>query len=297
MTRILVTGATGTVGAHVVRELQSRAADVRAFVRDPGAAAAVLGDVEVAVGDFDDPASLRRAMEGVDRVYLCAADGPRKVAHESAVIDIAAEAGVERIVKLSAMHADPESALPAYRWHGEIEAHLIRSGIPAVILRPAFFMTNLLMIAGGVAQTGMLYAPTAGRRVAMIDIRDVAAVAAVTLLADEHDGHAGQTYDLTGPPITFADVAVALTDATGRPVGSVDLTEEQARTRFEEAALPDWLAAHLAGVFGVIRAGGFERATDDVRVILGRPARDISAFARELAAAFTPQTVPAGRHS
>ncbi|MFF5293982.1 SDR family oxidoreductase [Paractinoplanes globisporus] len=294
MTRTLVTGATGTVGAHVVRELQSRAADVRAFVRDPGAAVAVLGDVEVAVGDFDDPASLRRAMKGVDRVYLCAADGPRKVAHESAVIDIAAEAGVERIVKLSAMHADPESALPAYRWHGEIEAHLIRSGIPAVILRPAFFMTNLLMIAGGVAQTGMLYAPTAGRRVAMIDIRDVAAVAAITLVTD---GHVEQRYDLTGPsPISFADVAVALTDATGRPVGSVDLTEEQARTRFEGAALPDWLAAHLAGVFGVIRAGGFERATDDVRVILGRPARDITAFTHEFAAAFTPQTVPAGRH-
>lgn len=282
MTRILVTGATGNVGAHVVRELQARAADVRAFVRKPGP-----GGVEVAVGDFDDRASLRRALNGVDRVYLSAADGPRKVAHEAAVIDIAAEMGVERIVKLSAMHADPASALPAYRWHGEIEAHLLRSGIPAVILRPAFFMTNLLMVAGGVANTGMLYAPTAGRRVAMIDVRDVAAVAAVAALAD---GHAGRTYDLTGPSaITFADVAAALTDATGRPVGSVDLTEEQARPRFEQAGLPDWLAAHLAGVFGVIRAGGFEHTTDHVRTITGHPARHIASFVRDFAAQFTPQ--------
>jgi uncharacterized protein YbjT (DUF2867 family) len=293
MTRILVTGATGNVGAHVVRELQARAANVRVFIRDPGAAVARLGDVELAPGDFDDPASVRRALNGVDRVYLSAADSPRKVAHEAAVIDAAAETGVERIVKLSAMHADPASALPAYRWHGQIEAHLLRSGVPAVVLRPAFFMTNLLMVASGVAHTGLLHAPTAGRRIAMIDIRDVAAVAAVTLLAD---GHAGQTYDLTGPsPITFANVAAALTDATGHPVQSVDLTEEQARPRFEGAGLPDWLAVHLAGVFGVIRAGGFEHATDQVWAITGHPARDIAGFAHEFAAAFTPPAVPAGQ--
>ncbi|WP_433363120.1 SDR family oxidoreductase [Actinoplanes sp. CA-142083] len=288
MTRILVTGATGAVGVHVVRELQARGATVRAFVRNPEAAAARLGDAELAAGDFDDPGSLRRALDGVDRVYLCAADGPRKVAHETAVIGAAAERGVERLVKLSAMHADPASALPAYRWHGEIEAGLRRSGLPAVILRPAFFMTNLLMVAEGVAHTGTLYAPTAGRPVAMIDIRDVAAAAAVTLL---EDGHAGRTYDLTGPaPITFAQVAAALEVATGAPVRYADLTEEQARPRFEGAGLPDWLAAHLAGVFGVIRAGGFDRATDDVREITGRPARDITSFARDFAAAFTPAT-------
>jgi uncharacterized protein YbjT (DUF2867 family) len=286
MTRILVTGATGSVGAHVVRELESRAVDVRAFVRDPSAAAARLGHVELAPGDFDDPASLKRALDGVDRVYLCAADGPRKVAHETAVVDAAASAGVERIVKLSALHADPASALPVFRWHGEIESHLLRSQVPAVVLRPAFFMTNLLMVAGGVAQTGLLHAPTAGRGVAMIDIRDVAEVAAVTLVAD---GHEGQAYDLTGPePVTFADVAAALADATGRRVGSVDLTEEQARPRFEGAGLPDWLGAHLAGVFGVIRAGGFEHATDRVRAITGHPARDIAGFAHDYAAAFAP---------
>jgi uncharacterized protein YbjT (DUF2867 family) len=292
MTRILVTGATGTVGADVVHELRGRAMHVRAFVRDPAAAAAKLGDVELAQGDLDDPTSLRRALAGVDRVYVSAADGPRKVAQETAVIDAAAEAGVERIVKLSSMHADPASPLPAFRWHGEVEAHLRRSAVPAVLLRPAFFMTNLLMVAGGVAHTGMLHAPTAGRRIAMIDVRDVAAAAAATLVAE---GHAGRTYELTGPAaITFGDVAAALADATGHPVRSVDLTEEQARPRFEGAGLPDWLVTHLAGVFGVIRAGGFEHATGHVQAITGRPARDITGFARDFAAAFTPPPVPVG---
>ncbi|GIM95353.1 NmrA family NAD(P)-binding protein [Paractinoplanes toevensis] len=261
MTRILVTAATGHVGADVVRALQSR-------------------NVEVVPGDFDDPASLRHALAGVDRVYLSAADGPAKVARECAVIDAAAEAGVGRIVKLSAMHADPASALPVFRWHGEIEAHLRRSEVPAVILRPAFFMTNLLMVAPSVARTGVLHAPTAGRRVAMIDPRDVAAVAAAVLLGD---GHEDRTYALTGPAaITFAEVAAAL------GVDFADLTEEEARPRFTGAGRPDWLGTHLAGVFGVIRAGGFERTTGHVAEITGRPARDIVTFARDHAAAFTP---------
>ncbi|WP_250006592.1 SDR family oxidoreductase [Actinoplanes sp. M2I2] len=282
MTRILVTGATGSVGVHVVRALQARAATVRAFVRAP----ADLPGAEQAHGDFDDPASLRRALDGVDRVYLCAADGPDKVRHETAVIDAAARQGVERIVKLSALHADRASAVPAYRWHGDIEAHLRRSGVPAVLLRPAFFMTNLLMVAEGVTRTGTLYAPTAGRRVAMIDIRDVAAVAAATLL---DEGHTGRAYDLTGPAaVTFTDVAAALATATGCPVRFADLTEDQARPRFEGAGLPAWLAAQLAGVFGIIRAGGFEHVSGHVEAITGRPGRDITGFARDVAASFAP---------
>ncbi|SNY65445.1 NmrA family NAD(P)-binding protein [Paractinoplanes atraurantiacus] len=258
MTRVLVAGSTGNVGSHLVRELRSRGAEVHTAAED---------------------------MHRVDRVYVCAADGPEKVARETAVIDAAAEAGVERVVKLSAMHADPASPLPAYRWHGEIEDHLRKAEVPAVVLRPAFFMTNLLMVAEGVAQSGMLPAPTAGRRIAMIDVRDVAACAAAAIL---DEGHEGQTYDLTGPSgVTFADVAAAIADATGRPVRSLDLTEEQARPRFEGAGLPGWLATQLAGVFGVIRAGGFERVTGHVEALTGRPARDIGAFARDHAAAFS----------
>ena len=294
MSRILVTGATGTVGANVVQALRSRTADVRAFVRDPAAAREQLGDIDLAPGDLDDPASLRRALAGVDRVYVSAADGPRKVAHETAVIEAAVDAGVELIVKLSSMHADPSSPLPALRWHGEVETHLRRSAAPAVLLRPAFFMTNLLMVAAGVAHTGLLHAPTAGRGIAMIDVRDVGAAAAAVLLGN---GHAGHTYELTGPAaVTFADVAAALADATGHPVRSVDLTEEQARPRFEGAGLPDWMAVQLAGVFGIIRAGGFEPVTDEVRRLTGVPARDITGFARDFAAAFTPPPVPVGRH-
>ena len=106
METILVTGATGNVGSHVVHELRARAASVRALGARPCAGPpTTLGDVELAVGDFDDRESLRRALAGVSRVFLTSADGPDKVAHETALIDAAAELGVDLVVKLSAMHA------------------------------------------------------------------------------------------------------------------------------------------------------------------------------------------------
>jgi uncharacterized protein YbjT (DUF2867 family) len=282
---ILVTGATGNVGTHVVEQLIARGAVVRAFVRDPNAAARRIGNVELAHGNFDDPASIQRALVGVDRVFLTAADGPDKVTHEQAMIDAAAAAGIELIVKLSALHADATSNLPAFAWHGEIERHLQRSGVPAVVLQPSFFMSNLLMVAGGVAATDTVYAPTGGTPVAMIDIGDVAAAAAVALLDDRY---VGSTLQLTGPtPITFYDVAAALTRAVGRPIAYADLSDEEARPRFEGAGLPVWLQRHLAGVFTLIRSGAFATATNVVQQMTGRPATGIAEFARSHAAMFS----------
>ena len=103
MTKVLVTGATGNVGSQVVRELQERGASVRAFVRDTGKAAGMFGDgVELASGNFSDAASVRRALEGVEGVFIACANDPRQVEYETGVIDAAAATGVRRIVKLSA---------------------------------------------------------------------------------------------------------------------------------------------------------------------------------------------------
>src|SRR5262245_29630348 len=102
MTKVLVTGATGIVGSRVIRELTARGETVRALVRDPDRATELLGGgIEYVPGDFADVASVHRAMEGVDRVFLACANHPRQVEYEANVIDTAAAAGVRRIVKLS----------------------------------------------------------------------------------------------------------------------------------------------------------------------------------------------------
>jgi uncharacterized protein YbjT (DUF2867 family) len=219
MTTVLVIGATGNVGRHVVRELTVRGVQVKAFVRDADAAAG-LGGVPLSVGDLEDAASVRSALVGVDRVFLTTSDGPGKVGQECAAIDAAASAGVELIVKLSAMHAHQDSPLPVFAWHGAIEAHLRASRLPAVVLQPAFYMSNLLMIAPGVAATDTVYAPTGGAKVAMVDVRDVRDVGAVAAAVLTEPGVAGSTLTVTGPEaITFDDVADAIGQLWGARSG------------------------------------------------------------------------------
>lgn len=283
MNTILVTGATGNVGAHVVRALQTRGASVRAFVRDADAAAAKLGGVELAVGDFADPLSLQYAMVGVDRVFLTSADGPNKVAHETAVIDAAAVAGVQQIVKLSTIGAQIGSPLPGANWHGQIEHHLAQSGVPATVLQSTFFMTNLLMMAEHVRSTGQLSVPTNNGRVAMIDPRDIGAVAATTLTTAGHTGH---TYLLTGEEaISFAQIAQALSEATGRTVTFANLPEEIAPIALAGAG-PEWLVTQLLGVFALIRQGAMAQTSPHVRMLTGHDPRAIADFAHDYARAF-----------
>ena len=281
MTAVLVTGATGTVGSEVVRELRERGVPVRAFVRDPRKAAALLGeDVELAVGDLGEPESLRRALDGVDRLFLACANVPGQVEHETGAIDAAAQAGVARVVKLSALGAEPGSPLAFWDWQGRIEAHLARSGVPAVVLRPANYMTNLL----AAAPSGRLFAPAGDARIAMVDPRDVAAVAAVALTEAGHDGRA---YVLTGPEaLTYGEAAAGLSDATGRDIGFVDLPDEAARQGMLDAGMPGFVADFLVGLFEALRAGAHAVPTGTVRAVTGREPRSVADFAREHAGAF-----------
>ena len=286
MTKVLVTGATGNVGSWVVQELRDHGASIRAFVRDPDRAAEKLGDdVELAVGDFSDTSSLHRALEVADHLFLTSADSPQMVEHETAVIEAAAAAGVSRIVKLSTLGAKVGSPLPPFDWHGRIEQHLWRSEVPAVVLRANFYMSNLLGSAESIRQTGKLFAPADGAKIAMIDPRDVAAVAAVVLTTDI--GHEGQTYELTGPEaITYEHIAEELSAATGRPIEFVDMPDEAARAGFVESGMPDWLVEHLIRVFGIIRQGALEQTTDTVRALTRREPRTFAGFAREHAGLF-----------
>ena len=285
MAPVFVTGATGNVGAQVVRELQGRGVPVRAFVRDPDQAAQKLGGgVDLAVGDFADTASVRRALAGVERAFLTSADGPQKVEQETAVIDAAAAAGVQRIVKGSTILAEAGSPLPPFDWHGRIEEHLRRSAVPFVILQASFYMTNLLMSAAQIQTQGQLFAPAGAGKIAMIDPRDVAAVAAVALTTD---GHEGRTYVLTGPEaITYQQVAAHLSAATGRRIEFVDVPDEALRQGLVAAGMPDWLVQHLVALFPLLRQGAAAPTTDTVRALTGRAPRTFAEFARDHAALF-----------
>src|SRR4051794_7916300 len=148
---IVITGATGVAGSEVVQALLQRQERVRVVVRDPAKARRLFGDaVEVVAGDYADLDGLRGALQGASALFLSGGDDHRRVAFECAAIDAAAAAGVRRIVKLSSIVAEQGAPVLYWGWHGRIEAHLRRSGVPAVVLRASFFMSNLLAVAGQV---------------------------------------------------------------------------------------------------------------------------------------------------
>lgn len=284
---ILVTGATGNAGSQVVRALDERGASVRAFVRDVDKARDLLGDaVELAVGDFADPASFRAALDGIDAVLLSCADDPRRVAWETSAVDAAASAGVRQIVKLSTVGAAPGAPVAFWDWHGRVEQHLRASGVTVVVLQSSFYMSNLLGSAGQVANDGRLFAPAGGARIAMIDPRDVGAAAAAVLTTD---GHEGNTYVLTGPSaLTYADVAAELSAATGHEVEFVDVPDEAARHAAIDAGVPDFVADQFVNIFVMLRQGVAERVTDSVERLTGSAPRGFADFARDHARLFDP---------
>lgn len=284
MMTVLVTGATGSVGSAVVRELRERGVEVRAFVRDLDRAKVLLDDVECVAGDYLDPGSIRDAINGVDRVFLCSRNDPRQLEHETNVIDAAASAGVGRLVKVGANGARVGSPLAFWDAHGRIERHLELVGVPAVVLHPSSYTSNLLASAETVKHLGKLFAPAGEAKVTLIDPRDVAAAAAVVLTEDGHDG---RTYVLTGPEaVTYEQAAAALSAAIGKPVDYIDVPDAMARDGMLQAGLPPWLADQLVILWQQLRQGAASETTDVVRVLTGREPRSVADFARDHLRAF-----------
>jgi uncharacterized protein YbjT (DUF2867 family) len=290
MKKILVTGATGNVGSRVVKELQEHGVPVRAFVRDQGKAQDMLGDgVELAVGDFGDPESVCRSMEGVEGVFLACSNQPRQVEYETRVIDAAREAGARRIVKLSALGAEIGAPVAFWDWHARIEEHLQSSNISSVVLRPGFGMANVLASAEAVQYTGKLFAPAGDARISMVHPQDVGAVASVAMIGD---GHEGETYTLTGPEaITFEAVAGRLSEAVGRKIEYLSVPDEAALQGMTEQGLSEFVAVQIVAVFGALRQGAQERTTDTVQSLTGQEPRGFTEFASEHALLFAPPAI------
>lgn len=288
----VVTGATGLAGSEIVRALLERGQPVRAFVRDADKARSLFGNaVELSVGDFGDPHAVRAALADAERIVLSGPDDPRRVAWESEAIDAAAAAGVRRVVKVSSLVAERGSPVAFWDWHARIEQHLRASGVPAVMLRCAPYMTNVLAAAESVARDGVLPAPAGTARIAMIDPRDVGAAAAAALLDSGHDG---RTHVVTGPAaITYAELAADLAAATGRPVRYVAVSDADARQAMLRQGLPDAVAAQVVAVFAMLRRGMAKRVTSTVEALTGRPPYSFRAFAHDHAALFAAPPVAA----
>src|SRR5262245_16170931 len=206
---ILVTGATGNNGQELVRQLTALGQKGSALVRNPAKAGNLKGpNVELAAGDFDQPATLDAALQGVDKAFLLTPVAERCVEWQNAFIQAAQRAKVKHLVKFSGMGARPGINVELLRMHGETDDRLRNSGVPFTILQPNSFHQNILSSAGTIKAQGMFYWPMKNAQQSTVDIRDINAVAAKVFTTS---GHEGKTYVITGPEaLTFQQAAEKL---------------------------------------------------------------------------------------
>ena len=283
---ILVTGATGRIGRQLVRQLVDRGADVRVLVRDP-AKADFPAAVTVAQGDMLDVDALRAAFSGVRTLFLLNGVAGDEFTQALIALNLAREAGIERVVYLSVLHADRFVNVPHFAVKSGAERMIEQMGFSATILRPAYFMDNDATVKDVIVGHGVYPMPIGGKGVAMVDVRDIAEVAALELIR-RHDAPGKlpvETLNLVGPDtLTGPQLASIWSDTLGRPVayGGDDPTP------FEDnfaTFMPKWMAYEMrlmAERFvsdGMVpEAGDVERLT----AILGRPLRTYRDFVATL---------------
>jgi uncharacterized protein YbjT (DUF2867 family) len=295
---ILVTGATGTIGKELVQDLLSHHCEFKVMVRKEEVRAAMAAKgVKAVLGDFSRPETFSAALSGVKQVFLLTTPQPDIVKIEGAFLEAARAAGVNRVVRLSAMGANPWAASPLIRGHGQCEARLEASGMAWTILRPTMFMQNLVpMYGASVASTSTLFAPAGDARIPWVDARDIAAVARIVLT---DAGHQGLVYELTGPaPCTYEGVAEILGTELGRKVKFVDVPDDAAYSTMTGMGMSGWMAHSLITLFHLFRANGNTAvALGTVARITGRPARTLKDYLHENIAAFRGTRVGSSVHT
>jgi uncharacterized protein YbjT (DUF2867 family) len=280
---ILVTGATGNVGAELVKQLATKGHKVRALVRSPSEASGKFATtVDLAAGDFDNPDSLVAAMRGVERVYALVPFTPALVAQDKNLIEAAKRAGVKHVVKHSVLGAQYEGVTLG-KWHRVGEKLLEASGLAWTHLRPGGFASNARMWAETIKTQGKVYQPTGDGKLGVIDPRDIASAAAVVLTTP---GHESKTYDLTGPEaLTTGDMATTIGKVIGKPVTYVDVPDSAARESMLGMGLPALIADALLEFTGMMRAGQAGMVSDAVKQLTGTN-RTFETWVRDNAAAF-----------
>ncbi len=284
---ILVTGATGNVGRNVVDQLVKRGADVRALVRDPSKADFPAG-VGVVKGDLLDVDSLRQAFSGVSSLFLLNAVVPDEFTQALIALNLAREAGIERIVYLSVIHSDVYVNVPHFAGKFGVERMIEAMGMNATILRPAYYIDNEVTIKDVVTGYGIYPMPIGTKGLAMVDARDVGEVAAIELLRREQSRTPLPTnrINLVGPDtLTGPAVAAIWSEVLGREIAypGEDFAGFEQNLR---QAMPSWMALDMRVMAERFVTDGMVPEDGDVErltTMLGRPLRSYRDFAAKIA--------------
>jgi uncharacterized protein YbjT (DUF2867 family) len=285
---ILITGVTGNTGSALLRQLEERGVALRAMVRHEGDLDK-LGNTSasIIIGNFDDPASLAAALDGVNSAYLVTPSSMNAEAQQIRFAELAAAAHVQHLVKLSQLGASESSTVRFLRYHAAVERRIRELGMAYTFLRPNLFFQGFLAFQAMIANEGHFFAPIGDARVSAVDVRDIALVAAIVLT---EPGHVGKTYTITGPTsLTHAEIAHAIAKAIGREIKFIDISPKDFAFALRKLGMPPWRVDGLIEDYARYRRGEAAEVYPTIREIAHTAPRDVATFARDHAGAFSAE--------
>lgn len=278
---ILITGATGRTGQRAATELAHRGFAVRALVRNVDKAHGLkAAGVEIAQGDASDATAVRAALRGVSKIAVIMPNGEQQLSIEKQLTDLAVEAGVEHIVKISSMESLPTAHNPTHRMHWESEEHIRASGKAWTMVRPSFYMQNFLSNAYTIKTEGKFYYPFGDKGAAVLtDSRDAGFFAAHCLATT---GHENKSYDITSSDkLSFHEIAETFSRVLGRKIEYVPQDPAVYKAFLGKFLSSQWHLDAVCDIFAEIAAGYVVDTTETFQRVTGRAAVTLEQFITE----------------
>ncbi|MFC3161603.1 Uncharacterized conserved protein YbjT, contains NAD(P)-binding and DUF2867 domains [Chryseobacterium arachidis] len=280
-TNLLITGATGSVGTQLVKQLVNMNVPFKVLVRnnDQGDLMANLPQAEVAVGDLSDTDSLVQALQGIEKIFLLTNSSEHAEELQLNFVDAAYKAGVKHIVKLSQLAAEEASPVRFLRYHAAVENRIRELGMNYTFLRPNLFMQGLLAFGHSIKYEGKFYGSLGNATVSAVDIRDIAGVAARVLT---EAGHEDKIYNITGEQsLTHFQMAEIFSRLLEKDITYVDLNTEQMQEALKAVGFPEWQIGGLIEDYAHYARGEASEIFNTVHDITERPAIDFEQFVQD----------------
>ncbi len=276
---IFITGATGNVGAEIVRQLSTGKYNIRVAQRNlqPNSNWSPCSTVEYVNFDFQQPQTFAKAFQGVKRVFLMRPPALSQVkTYMYPAIDSAIASGVEQIVFLSILGAESNPIVP----HTKVEKYIQSVGIPYTFLRASFFMQNLSTIhRQDIQERNEIFLPAGKGKTSFIDVRDIAAVAVKALT---ESGHSDRAYSLTGSEaLDYYQVAEIFTEVLGKPILYKNPSIFKFALSMYKRGLEPQFIAVMIGIYTTAKLGLAGKLTTDTQEILQRPPISMRQFVED----------------
>ena len=279
MSKILITGASGNIGTPLVENLRLQGADFEIMRSKAGSSE------RARVATFSDAAALQTAFRGIDTLFVLLPLVPNKLELAANVAKAAKTAGVKHIVRSSGAGADPQAGFALPKMQGLIDQIFQDTGIATTFLRPAGFMQNYSGFMADMVKVGTVFGATADVAQSLVDVRDIAAVAANVLMHPQI--HAGKAYTLTGgESLTDSQRAQILSEVMGRTISFAEVSLEASHSSMVQMGMPEPIVAWLDSLNAIISAGYAAGISPDVQTLLGRAPIDFRQFAKDYQASW-----------